>query len=259
MPTRKAARKDAASAEAVFLAQYDPSQYDQVAVAVDVVLLSTHGQTLRTLLVKRDDFPFKGHFALPGGFVAAKEDLVAAAARVCQAKAGIGDLYLEQLFTFGDADRDPRMRVISVAYYALIQEARFAELATQGPSTIATLRVPWRGEEGGPITAHVEKGPALSLAFDHDRILGRVVKRLRGKVSYSPLGLALLGETFTLLGLQHVHEAILGHALNKDGFRRKMLATGWIRPTSAWQAGVVHRPAELYTATAEAQKILAEP
>ena len=258
MPTRKAPRKPANPDEAAFFSRYDPSQYNQVAVAVDVVLLSTRGQALQTLLVKRDDFPFKGHFALPGGFVAAKEDLEAAAARVCKVKAGIGDLYLEQLFTFGVADRDPRMRVISVAYYALIEASRFAELVTPTTSTVATLRVPWRGEEGGAITTHAENGPPLPLAFDHDRILGRVVKRLRGKLSYTPLCLALLGKTFTLLGLQHVHEAILGHALNKDGFRRKMLASGWIRPTGAWQTGVVHRPAELYTVTPEARKILAE-
>jgi 8-oxo-dGTP diphosphatase len=258
MPTGKAPRKPANPDEAAFLSRYDPSQYDQVAVAVDVVLLSTHEQTLRTLLVKRDDFPFKGNFALPGGFVAARENLAEAAARVCKVKAGIGDLYLEQLFTFGDADRDPRMRVISVAYYALIEASRFAELVATGTSTVATLRVPWRGEAGGAITVHVENGPPLPLAFDHDRILGRVVKRLRGKLSYSPLCLALLGKNFTLLGLQHVHEAILGHALNKDAFRRKILASGWIRPTGAWQTGVVHRPAELYTATAEARKILAE-
>jgi 8-oxo-dGTP diphosphatase len=247
----------APSAEAEFLSRYDPAAYDRFAVAVDVVLLSTEDRQLRTLLVKRDDFPFKGRYALPGGFVGAREDLARAAARIAQAKAGVGEVYLEQLCTFGDVHRDPRMRVISVAYFALLEATRFAPLAARGPARVATLRVPWEGETGGPLTAHDEAGDALPLAFDHDHILGLVVKRLRGKLAYLPLAQALLGKTFTLLDWQRVHEAILGTPLNKDAFRRKLLAQGWVQPTGTLQSGVVHRPAELFTASPTARRLLA--
>lgn len=254
-----ATRARVADSETSFLAAYNPTEYEPLAVAVDVVLLSSHERQLHTLLVRRDEHPFKGRHALPGGFVGSKESLDVAAARVCKDKAGIENVYLEQLFTFGAADRDPRMRVVTVAYYALIEHASFVALAERGPATLATVRVPWKGEAGGPATAHQSTGAALSLAFDHATILGLAIKRLRGKLAYMPLSLALLGERFTLLDLQHVHEAILGHALNKDAFRRKMIASGWIRPTGKIQSGVLHRPAELYTATAAAGAILVQP
>jgi 8-oxo-dGTP diphosphatase len=246
-------------AEAVFLAAYHPTDYAPLAVAVDVVFVSTHDLCLHTLLVRRDEHPFKGRHALPGGFVGEKESLDAAAARVCKVKAGIDDVYLEQLFTFGRANRDPRMRVVTVAYYALLEYARFLALAEGGPTTAASVRVSWQGESGGPAEAWAEDGSPLPLAFDHADILGLAVKRLRGKLAYVPLALALVGETFTLLELQHAHEAILGRAVNKDGFRRRMLATGWLRPTGKLQSAVLHRPAELYTATSVARKMLARP
>jgi len=251
------AGKPSTDSETAFLAAYDPSAFEPLAVAVDVVLLSTHAKALHTLLVRRQEHPFKGEHALPGGFVGRAESLEAAAARVCKTKAGIEDVYLEQLYTFGAAERDPRMRVVSVAYYALIEHRRFVALAERGPGLIAGVRVPWKGEAGGPVTVQEGKGRALSLAFDHAAILGLAIKRLRGKLSYVPLGLALVGDTFTLLELQHVHEAVLGRSLNKDAFRRKIVASGWVRATGKAQSGVLHRPAELYAASAEAQAILA--
>lgn len=243
--------------ESAFLAAYDPTAFEPLAVAVDVVLLSTHAKSLHTLLVRRQEHPFKGGHALPGGFVGRAERLEVAAARVCKSKAGIEDVYLEQLYTFGAADRDPRMRVVSVAYFALIEHQRFVSLAARSPALVAGVRVPWKDEAGGPATVQDEQGKTLTLAFDHAAILGLAIKRLRGKLSYVPLGLALVGDTFTLLELQQVHEAVLGRSLNKDAFRRKIVASGWIRPTGKSQSGVVHRPAELYTASAAAREILA--
>ena len=236
-----------ALSEADFLLHYDASLYDRFSVTVDVVLLSAHERCLHTLLVRRDEHPHKGRFALPGGFVGAKEDLASAAARVCKTKAGIVDVFLEQLYTFGETDRDPRLRVISVAYYALIPHAQLVALAPKKTgTTMATLHVPWTGEAGGPISTSDENGSMLALAFDHGSILGLAVKRLRGKLSYTPVALALLNPTFTLLDLQRVHESILGRSLNKDSFRRKILSSDWVRSSGKLQAGVGHRPAELY-------------
>jgi 8-oxo-dGTP diphosphatase len=229
----------------------------RLAVAVDVALISTHDRDLRTLLFSRSEAPCQGCHALPGGFVGTNESLSEAAARICQTQAGVDDVFLEQLFTFEVTHRDPHTRVLSVTYYALIEESRFGRLAARGPATVATLRVPWKGERGGAVGLVDDQGQTLPMAFDHDRILGLVVKRLRGKVAYMPIALALVRPSFTLLALRRVYEAILGHALNKDSFRRTLQATGWIRPTGKWQSGVLHRPAELYTATPEARRALA--
>jgi 8-oxo-dGTP diphosphatase len=249
-------RSAGAQAEADFLRRYDANLYDRFAVAVDVVLISTHDRELRTLLVRRDDFPFKGRYALPGGFVAAKESVSDAAVRICSAKAGIGDVFLEQLFTFGEVDRDPRMRVVSVVYYALLEDRHFSDLADRGPATIVTVQVPLLEQAGGAVALLTQERKTVQVAFDHARILGLTVRRLRGKIAYVPISLALVGEAFTLLALQRAHEAILGRPLNKDAFRRKMLATGWLHATGTLQTGVIHRPAELYKATPEARRML---
>jgi 8-oxo-dGTP diphosphatase len=250
-------RSARSGADDALLGGHDGGQPARLAVAVDVVLISTHDRGLRTLLVHRGEAPYRGRHALPGGFVGADESLSDAAARTCRTKVGFDDVFLEQLFTFGETRRDPRTRVLSVTYYALIEESRFGRLASRGPTTVATLRVPWKGERGGAVALVDDRNRPLPMAFDHDRILGLVVKRLRGKVAYMPIALALVRPSFTLLALRRVYEAILGHAVNKDSFRRKLQATGWIRPTGKWQSGVLHRPAELYTATPEARRALA--
>jgi 8-oxo-dGTP diphosphatase len=209
-------------------------------VTVDVALITAAEGQLRTVLVRRPEHPFKGRWALPGGFVQMDESLDAAAARVLRAKAGLGGVFLEQLYTFGAPDRDPRTRVISVAYYALVDPAKLAAgLVT------TRLAIPWEGETGGPVEA-IDGDQRLALAFDHADILGLAVKRLRGKLNYAPLGFQLLGDQFTLLDLQRVHETVLGRTLNKDSFRRRMLASGQLQPTGQSQSGVDHRPAELY-------------
>jgi 8-oxo-dGTP diphosphatase len=230
-----------------FLAGYDVSLYERPSVAVDVALLTAAEGALHAVLFRRPEPPQRGRFQLPGGFVGMEEALEAAAARLLGAKAGVEGVFLEQLYTFGAPGRDPRTRVISVAYYALVEGPRLAAL--RPGSVLARLRVPWEGEQGGPVEAI---GPgeggerSLPLAFDHAEMLGTAVKRLRGKLEYTPVGLELLGERFTLAELQAVHETILGRPVNKDSFRRRMVASGMIEATGELRSGGQHRPAELF-------------
>jgi 8-oxo-dGTP diphosphatase len=235
--------------EEAFLAAYDASQYAGPSVAVDVVLLTVRDAGLWTLLGRRQEHPAKDLWALPGGFVGIDESLDAAAARVLTEKVGLADVFSEQLYTFGSPDRDPRTRVISVAYYALV-EPDVLELASAArPDAglrLVRLAVPWQGEAGGPVDALDADGSALPLAFDHAEILGMAVKRIRGKLDYAPIGFELLPTAFSLRDLRIVHEAILGRALNKDSFRRRILDRGLVVATGERAAGVGHRPPELY-------------
>ncbi len=215
-------------------------------LAVDVVLLTLRGGVLHTLLVRRDVEPFAGHWVLPGGFVQAGESIEAAVVRVLASKAGLTDLFVEQLFTFGEPARDPRGHVVSVAYYALVPEAQFDQARRRERAGLVRIFVPWRGEAGGRVTLHDSTDAPLAVGFDHAVILGTAVQRLRGKIGYAPVGFELLPRNFTLLQLQQVHEAVLGTALNKDSFRRRMLGSGQLLPTGRKQRDVGHRPPALY-------------
>jgi len=234
--------------ERAYLESYDPDAFEHPSVAVDVVLLSLRDRELVVGLLERDEHPARGRWALPGGFVRMDESLDAAAARVLDSKAGLRRVFLEQLYTFGEPRRDPRTRVISVAYYALVDTARLSGIEA-GALSIGRLRVPWQGEQGGPVTVLDDTGEALPLAFDHADIVATAVKRIRGKLRYTAIGYQLLPETFTLRELQDVHETVLGTSLNKDSFRRRMLASGDIEATGERESAVVHRPAELYRFT----------
>lgn len=216
-------------------------------VTVDVALVTVADGRLCVLLHRRPESPAKRRWALPGGFVRVDESLDAAAERVLEEKAGLTGVFLEQLYSFGSPDRDPRTRVITVAYYALVAYERVSASFNARPNTsLATMLVPWSGETGGPADAASDSGESVPLAFDHGDILGMVVQRLRGKLNYAPIGFQLLPQHFTLRTLQSVHETILGTALNKDSFRRRMLASGQLVPTKKRERKVGHRPAELY-------------
>ncbi|MGY4397149.1 8-oxo-dGTP diphosphatase [Sphingomonas sp. UYAg733] len=233
--------------ELSFLDHYDPTAYEKPSVAVDLVLVSIVDGTPAVLLVRRATHPFQDCWALPGGFVGIGEGLDEAAHRLLADKAHMGDVYVEQLYTFGAVDRDPRMRIVSVAYFALLPAASFAAALKAAPDlTLAKLVVPWAGEAGGAVAVLSTDGETLPLAFDHDAMLGVAMLRLRGKLDYSALGFALLPELFTLRALQDVHEAILGVRLNKPGFRRRMLDRGWLAPSGERETGASFRPAELY-------------
>ncbi len=231
-----------------FLAGYDASLWPHPSVAVDVVLLTVSGGSLRTLLLRRDRQPQQGRWAVTGGFVRMDESLDAAAGRVLREKAGLDGVFTEQLYTFGDPDRDPRTRVIAVVYYALVEPSRL-ERAVAGradrPLALAGLRVK---AAAGALTVEAlgaDREP-LPLAFDHGAILAAAVGRLRGKLDWAPIGFEVLPETFTLLELRQVHEAILGHPLNKDSFRRKVIDRGLVEPTGERATGLGHRPPELF-------------
>src|SRR5512139_1017674 len=174
------------------------SDYLKPSVTVDVVIITLRGEELQVLLVKRDVSPYKGKWAIPGGFVQLDESLEAAARRELREETGLTDVYLEQLYTFGDPGRDPRGRVISVAYIALVP----TPVAVEAGSDAREAR--W-----WPLS----KLPAL--AFDHDRILQYALIRLRYKIEYSAAGFRLLPERFTLSELQRAYEIILGEPLDK--------------------------------------------
>jgi 8-oxo-dGTP diphosphatase len=233
--------------EADFLSAYDASQYERPSVAVDLILMSVVEGAPAALLVHRDEHPHLGGWALPGGFVGIDESLDAAARRLLASKARLTDAYVEQLYTFGAVDRDPRTRIISVAYFALLAPAHFAASLKAAPElTLAELVVPWPGEAGGTVEACSADGEALPLAFDHADMLGLAVLRLRGKLDYSSVAFALLPDRFTLRALQDVHEAILGTRLNKPAFRRRMLDSGRLEATGERETGASFRPAALY-------------
>lgn len=234
--------------EAEFLSEYDPGAYQRLSVAVDVAVLTVGRGALRVLLVRRTEHPHLRRWALPGGFVTPDESLDEAASRVLRGKAGLEGIFLEQLYTFGAVGRDPRTRVVAVAYYALVDGASLAAAAQAPGAVLAMVQVAWRGETGGPAEAHHPEGTALPLAFDHPQILGTAVLRLRGKLDYAPVDFPLLPERFTLRDLQEVHETILGRRLNRDSFRRRVLASGQLRPTGEHERDVPYRPAEFYTA-----------
>jgi 8-oxo-dGTP diphosphatase len=235
-----------------FLSAYDPAEFDRPSLTVDVVLLSCVDDRLEVLLHRRPAPPFAGAWALPGGFVALDEALDLAAARIVRDKAGLEGIFLEQLYTFGAFDRDPRTRVVSVAYVALVDPTRFAvareHAGDVAPDSVVRARivVPWSGITGGEVEVRAPGGDRLEPAFDHASMVGMAVQRLRGRLDYSPIGYQLLPPTFTLRQLQEVHEVVRGESVNKDSFRRRMLASGELRATGEREAEVGHRPAELY-------------
>lgn len=222
--------------------------FDHPAVAIDLALITVVEGELRVLLIRRDDAEsVGGDWALPGGFVHVDKSLEETVEKVLKEKANVSGIYLEQLGTFGEPGRDPRGRVISVAYFGLIAaEVLFKAYRSTGSLNLARLSVPWKGELGGPVEALDDHRKPLSLAFDHADLIGQVVKRLRGKLDYTAIGLELLPKRFTLRDAQDIHEAILGRELTKPAFRRKLIDRGLVRATGEREAAGAFRPAELY-------------
>lgn len=211
-------------------AHEDEPRHEHPAVTVDVVILTMRKRRLEALLTKRKRWPYEGSWAIPGGFVGPDESLEDAARRELEAEAGVRDVYLEQLYTFGDPGRDPRMRVITVVYYALIRSDQLHVVARDDAAEAA-----WYPIDALP-----------PLAFDHDAILAYTMQRLRGKLEYTTIGYQLLGPEFTLSELQEVYEAILSRPLDKRNFRKKVLSTGILEQTSHTRKTGQHRPAALY-------------
>lgn len=210
--------------------EYDASRYDRPSVTVDVVIFSLVGEELRVLLVKRKNQPFADTWAFPGGFVRIAESLETAAARELEEETGVANVYMEQLYTFGDPDRDPRTRVITVAYFALV------------PHNAIRHRP---GEEASE-TGWFALGNLPELAFDHAKILDYALTRLRYKLEYTSVGFRLLPDVFTLSELQRAYEIILGEELDKRNFRRKILSAEILEETGKQKKEAEGRPAMLY-------------
>src|SRR6266446_3749251 len=205
-------------------------KYPRPALTVDCVVFGFDEGELKVLLIQRGLIPFKGRWALPGGFVRVEETLDQAARRELIAETGLTNVFLEQLYTFGAVDRDPRERVVSVAHYALV---KLSEHEAKAATDAANAR--W---------FPVSKTP--KLAFDHADILATALARLKGKVRYQPIGFELLPPRFTLSQLQHLYEAVLGTDLDKRNFRKKVLGFGLLVPLKETQMAGRHRPAQLF-------------
>lgn len=204
--------------------------YPRPSVTVDLVIFTIAQNDLKVLLIRRGQEPFKGRWALPGGFVGIDESLERAAARELKEEVGVKDVYLEQLYTFGDPKRDPRGRVISVTYFALV-DAEHQRIAAASDAAAAE----WHSVFNPP-----------KLAFDHRKILDYAVWRLRNKLEWTTVGYELLPKKFTLSELQRVYEIILQRPVDKRNFRKKILAQGQIHELNETRADVAHRPAKLY-------------
>lgn len=205
-------------------------QYARPAVTVDIVVFALDEHDLQVMLIQRDLAPSAGDWALPGGFVRVEETLDDAAARELREETGLQDIFLEQLYTFGAVDRDPRERVVTVAYFALVNLAGHAVQASTDARSAAWFSV----------------NDLPQLAFDHGQIVDVALQRLRGKVRYQPIGFELLPEKFTLRQLQHLYEIILDRPLDKRNFRKKVLSMEIIKETNEIETDVAHRAARLF-------------
>jgi 8-oxo-dGTP diphosphatase len=207
-------------------------KYPRPALTVDCVIFGFDAaqKELRVLLIQRGLEPFRGKWALPGGFVKVGEDTETAARRELEEEAGLKQLFMEQFHTFSDPKRDPREHVVSVAYFALVPFLSHPPKADTDASDAA-----WFAVDEVP-----------SLAFDHKLILDTALQRLRQKIQREPAGFELLPRQFTLTQLQQVYEAVLGMTLDKRNFRKKILGMGLLVDTGEVEQDVAHRAAALW-------------
>lgn len=205
-------------------------KFARPALTVDCVVFGLDDEDLKVLLIERDLPPFEGQWALPGGFVRVDESLDDAALRELGEETGLKKVFLEQLYTVGDLDRDPRERVVTVTYYALVRlSSHKVKAATDARQAL------WFAIDDVP-----------KLAFDHQKIMTMAHERLRGKVRYQPIGFELLPQKFTLRQLQHLYEVILDRELDKRNFRKKILGMEILEELDELETDVAHRAARLY-------------
>jgi 8-oxo-dGTP diphosphatase len=205
-------------------------EYPRGALTVDCVVFGLDDNELKVMLIQRALAPFEGKWALPGGFVRTDETLDEAARRELEEETGLRNVFLEQLYTFGAIRRDPRERVVSVAYYALVNLRDHPVQASTDARDAG-----WFGVHDVP-----------SLAFDHADMLHMALDRLRGKLRYQPIGFELLPKKFTLSELQRLYELVLERDLDKRNFRKRVLAMDLLIETDEVQQDVSHRAARLY-------------
>lgn len=206
-------------------------EYPRPALTVDCIVFGLDAQQeLKVMLIQRDIPPFKGLWAIPGGFVRIEETLEEAALRELQEETGIHHIFLEQLYTFGDLGRDPRDRTVTVAYFALInlvEQKIKASTDARAAEWFAISNIP-------------------QLAFDHNQILQIAIARLRSKIRYEPIGFELLPQDFSLSQLQRLYETVLDRPLDKRNFRKKILGMDLLIDTGKVEHNVAHRAAKLY-------------
>ena len=200
------------------------------ALTTDVVIFTIQQQCLKSLLVKRNGEPYQGKWALPGGFVAMNENLRQCAERELAEETGVGGVYLEQLYTFGEPERDPRERIVTVAYYALIPSDKIQLRPAADAEAVA-----WFAMDDLP-----------PLAFDHAKILRKAKQRLAAKLDYSTIMFQFMPKNFTLSELQQVHQITSEENVDKRNFRKWVLALGIIEETGKERRAGRHRPAKLY-------------
>lgn len=224
--------------EQEFLNHYSPKDYDRPSVTADILVFSMIDKKLHILLIKRKGHPYKDYWAIPGGFVGINESVEDAAYRELKEETNIDNAYLEQLYTFGNPNRDPRMRVISVAYIALVSASKMKESAGDDASEVCWF----------PVNDLLEQLETEDiLAFDHEEILHTAISRLRGKIHYTDIAFQLLPKEFTMRELMEVYEEILNTKLRLTNIIRdtapRLIFTGEYRKND-----VVHcRPSKVYT------------
>lgn len=263
--------------EEEFLKDYDPSIYEKLSMTVDILIFSvsseetsnyrkTDKKKMSILLVKRDNYPFKDKWCLPGGFIKIDENLDDAPSRILKKETGIDDIYLEQLYTFGSANRDPRMRIISTSYIALVDKNRIKGntntnaswfditlyeekdnivdiTLTNGKENINfSIKKVLREKTTDRYSFKVNKNN--SLAFDHPQVILSGIERLKNKVGYTDIVFNMMPELFTLGELQQVYEVILGKKLLDPAFRR--IIANKVEKTDKMKTGGGHRPSVLF-------------
>jgi 8-oxo-dGTP diphosphatase len=206
-------------------------EYERPALATDCAIFGFDGGELKLLLLKREKEPFENTWALPGGFVYMDETAEAAAKRILLEKAGIKEVFIEQLYTFSGIDRDPRERVVSVSHFALVNKSQFELIAGRD-----TIQAAWH-----PISELPE------LGFDHGEIVALAIERLKGKMRYQPIGFELLDAKFTLSQLQLLYEAILQAPIDKRNFRKKILGMGLLKQLEEKEQNVPRKAAYYYS------------
>ena len=262
--------------EEEFLKDYDSSLYDKLSITTDILILSVSNEEtgnyrklsdkkFSVLLVKRDNYPFKDKWCLPGGFIKIDEDLEDAAKRILKNETNLQNIYLEQLFTFGDPKRDPRMRVVSTSYMALIDKNKLNEKITKNASWFNidftedekrinvtldngyklikfSIKKVLRDKSTDRYDYIIEKND--SLAFDHPKVIVSGISRLKNKLEYTDIVFNMMPRYFTLGELQQVYEVILGKKLLAPAFRR--IIAGKVSKTEKYKTGEGHRPSVLY-------------
>ena len=270
--------------EEEFLKNYDSNQFEKLSVTTDILVVSvsdelvsnyrkTSKKHMSVLLVKRDNYPFKDKWCLPGGFLDVKEDLNASPLRILERETNLKNIYLEQLYTFGEVDRDPRMRIISTAYMALIdknklddningdsswfdvtalEDDKFIDVILDNGKTNIKFKAQRVPKEGNVEKFSFKISENNDIAFDHALVIMLGLERLKNKIQYTDIVFHMMPEYFTLGELQQVYEVILNKKLLDPAFRR--IIASKVEKTTKVKTGGGHRPSALFKHKKENRK-----